>query len=104
MEHRILSRDEISKICFSHLNYSNGDDDMSWMISFLIALPLVLISVYLSKCLIFKPVQDTLNYLPSAKEEDIKSESTEPEEPDDVQSYHTSDDEVDIEKLALQNK
>jgi len=78
MESRIIPRDELHKICFRHLNYTHGDKDMPWSISFLIALPLVLFTVYMSKCLMCK-----------GKAKDMSNKYLPQEEP------NTSDDESD---------
>jgi len=77
MKSRIIPHDEIDEICFSHLKYSRGDNDMSWPVAFLIAFPLVLFSVYISRYLFCKAITNFRNgnfYLPAEDKGETSSE------------------------------
>lgn len=54
MEGRLYSREELDQICFTHMDYQDGQDGKQWLIAFLIALPMVAITLYLSRCLFCK--------------------------------------------------
>ena len=70
---------------------------MPWCISFLIALPLVIFTVYASRCLLCKtnPNYSGNNYLPKEGGEDTSDDES--EDPQDFHSLNSSEDEFDIE-------
>jgi hypothetical protein len=52
MQNRIITPNELEKICFSHLDYSNDSTDgQQWLIAFFISLPMTLLTVLISKYL-----------------------------------------------------
>lgn len=54
MEGRIYSPEELDQICFTHMDNQDGQDGKQWLIAFLIALPMVAITIYLSRCIFCK--------------------------------------------------
>ena len=54
MEPRIYSAEELDQICFSHMDYSDGQDRKQWLVAFLIAFPMVAVTVFLSRCVFCK--------------------------------------------------